>query len=57
MEWLDISKNAGILVHTEVPRSSPGRTRNTQGMSGVSEEQTDTHTEGCIEEVAFFFFF
>ena len=42
-----------------LPRSSPGRTRNTQGMSGVGKEedrQTDTHTDGCVEEVAFFYF-
>ena len=39
-----------------VPRSSPGGTRNTQGMSGVGEEE-DTHRHRrCVEEVAFFYF-
>ena len=31
--------------------------RCTQGMSGVGEEEDrQTHTDGCVEEVAFFFF-
>ena len=39
-------------------KSSPGRTRNTQEMSGVGEEdrQIDRHTEGYIEAGAFFNF-
>ena len=42
-----------------MPRSSPGRTRNTQGMSGIGEEEDrHTHTQTrCVEEVAFFFIF
>ena len=49
----------GRKAMTNLLRSSPSWTRNTQGMSGVGEEedrQTDTHTEGCVEEVAFFIF-
>ena len=37
-------------------KSSPSRARNTQGMSGEEDRQTDRHTEGCVEEVAFFNF-
>ena len=44
------------LERWQMPRSSPGRTRNTQAMSGVGEEedrQTDTRTDSCLEEAAF----
>ena len=47
-----------LLRWVHVLRSSPGRTRNTQGMSGIGEEEyRQTDTESFVEEVALFFFF